>query len=63
MHDPALDLRDGLLGDDDDVARLEPADAVARVGEEPAEIVSLLELGQARETDHADLAGHVSGRR
>ena len=33
------------------------------LGEEPAEVVSLLELGQARETDHANLAGHLSGRR
>ena len=48
--DPALDLRDRLLGDDDDVAGLEPAAARAAVGEEPREVVPLLELRQARES-------------
>ena len=64
-HDPALDLRDGLLRDDDDVALLEPArrgaHASARSGRQ---IVALLELGQPGEADHADLAEpRVSGRR
>ena len=53
----ALDLRHGLLGDDDDVAVLEPADARAGVGQQAAEIVPLLELGDARQADHPHLAG------
>jgi hypothetical protein len=63
VHDAALDLRDGLLGDDDDVARLEPSGTATGVGEEPSEVVSLLELGEAGEADHTNVCGHVSERR
>ena len=56
-NDAALDLRHRLLRDDDDVAVLEPADAGAGVGQQPAEIVALLELGNARQADHPHLAG------
>ena len=59
-HDAALDLRDGLLRDDDDVAVLEPARPGRGLGEEPAEVVALLELRQPRERDHADLGSVTS---
>ena len=61
----ALDLRDGLLRDDDDVARLEPAQRARRPrASSAAEVVALRELGQPLERDHADRPrGTLSGRR
>ncbi len=57
VHDSPLDLRDRLLSDDEDVAGLEPTGAVARIGEQACEVVSLFELWNAAEADHAHLAG------
>ena len=52
--DAALDLRDGLLRDHDDVASLEPADAAPRPrAGAAAEVVALVELRQAGERDDA----------
>ena len=47
VNDPPLDLRDHLLGDDDDVAVLEASRPTAGVGEESRQIVTALELGEA----------------
>ena len=55
--DAALDLRHRLLGHDDDVAVLEAAHARAGLGQQPPEVVPLLELGNARQADHPHLAG------
>ena len=60
QHDPALDLRHRLLGDDDDVTLHEPAGTIARLGEEQPQIVALLQLGDAREADDADLGRRLS---
>ena len=55
MDDAALDLRHGLLGDDEDVARLElPRRRPGGRGE----VVSLLELRDPPEREDANLAGH-----
>ena len=46
-HDPALRLRDRLLGDDEHVRVLEAARPLGRVQEQPREVVALLDLGDA----------------
>ena len=53
--DATLDLRDRLLGDDEDVVLLEARAACSRLDEERGEIVSLLELRDPAERDHAQL--------
>ena len=54
-HDAPLDLRDGLLRDDDDVRVLRAPRALGGLVDEDSEIVALAELGSL-EGDHADLA-------
>ena len=56
--DAALGLRDDLLRDDDDVAVLEPAGALGRVGEERHEVVALLDLRDPLERDDPDARRH-----
>ena len=46
-HDPALRLRDRLLGDDEHVGVLEPARPLGRVQEQRREVVALLDLRDA----------------
>jgi len=53
-HDPALDLRDRLLGHHDDVAVLEPAGPERCLVELPGEVVALGQLGDSLERHHAD---------
>ena len=55
LDDATLDLRDRLLGDDEDVVLLEARAACSRLDEERGEIVSLLELRDPAERDHAQL--------
>ena len=58
-HDAALRLRDRLLRDDEHVRVLEAARLLGRVQEQPREVVAVLDLRDALERDHPDLArGH-----
>jgi hypothetical protein len=53
--DAAFGLRDRLLGDDQDIAALEAADALDRIAENRAEVDAGLELGQPLEREDPDL--------
>ena len=55
VDDATLDLRDRLLGDDEDVVLVEARAACSRLDEDRGEIVSLLELRDPEERDHAQL--------
>ena len=55
LDDPALDLRDGLLSDDEHVAALEPTRTSRGVGENGREIVTILELRDPPEGNDAQL--------
>ena len=57
LDDATLDLRDGLLSDDEHVVVLEPARARGGIGEERTEIVSFLQLRDSPERDDAQLVG------
>jgi hypothetical protein len=50
-RDAALGLRDDLVGDDEDVARLE----VGGLAQEDGQVVALTDLGQAGDRDDAEL--------
>ena len=56
VDDATLHLRDGLLGDDEHVVRLEPARSGSGIDDQPAEVVALLELRDPDERDDAQLA-------
>ena len=60
VDDATLDLRDRLLGDDEDVVVLEAGAACSRLDDERGEIVSLLELRDPAERDHAQLPAQGS---
>ena len=55
VDDATLDLRDRLLGDDEDSSWSKPVPRARGLGEDRSEIVSLLELGDPAERDHAEL--------
>ena len=57
MEDAALDLRDRLLRDDDDVAACEPSRALRRFDDQRTEVVPLVELRDPAQRDDAELAG------
>src|SRR5205085_5520862 len=57
-HDPALGLRDRLLGDDEHVAVLEGGTA----GDQLSEVVTLVDLGQAFDREDPDQGKPVSRR-
>ncbi len=56
-HHSSLHLRDRLLGDDDDVAVLQPACSACGGMEQAAEVLTLDELREPFERDDADPAG------
>ena len=60
VDDATLDLRDRLLGDDEDVVLVEARAACSRLDEDRGEIVSLLELRDPEERDHAQLPAQGS---